>query len=191
MRPVYNHRMPRTTVPVKTGLTFEEYLEFERTSPVKHEFTHGQLFMMAGTSDRYNRIAGRFYARLLAAETGTCRTFFADMKVRTLNGRGYYPDIIVTCDEDDDDAYVKRKPCLVVEVLSDGAEAIDRGDKFHDYRKFDTLQAYVLVNQHVPRLEIYRHAPDGWRYDAKETGETLELPCLDVVLEVDALYAGA
>ena len=182
--------MPRTAEPVKTGLTFEEYLAFERTSPVKHEFSHGQLFMMAGTSDRHNRIAGRFYARLLAAETGTCRTFFADMKVRTLNGRGYYPDILVTCAEDDDDAYVKRKPCLIVEVLSDSTEAIDRGDKLHDYRKFESLSAYVLVNQHERRLEMYRRMVDGWRYDAKEAGESLELPCLGVVLEVDELYTG-
>ena len=182
--------MPRTAEPVKTGLTFEEYLEFEQTSPDKHEFAHGQLFMMAGGTDRHNRLTLKLAARLLAAETSPCLTFMADMKVRTPNGNGYYPDVLVTCDDTDDDAYVKRKPCLIIEVLSDRAEAVDRGDKLHDYRKFDTLSAYVLVNQRERRLEMYRRTADGWLYDAKEAGESLELPCVNLVLEVNALYAG-
>jgi Uma2 family endonuclease len=56
--------MARPQPPVKTGLTFEDYLVFEETSEVKHEFVDGQLFMMAGTTERHNRIAGRFYALL-------------------------------------------------------------------------------------------------------------------------------
>lgn len=181
--------MSRSTEPVKTGLNFEDYLEFEKTSPVKHEFVHGQLFMMAGGSDRHNRIAGRLYARILAAETGLCRTFIADMKVHTPGEVGYYPDILVTCSEDDDDAYVKRKPCLIIEVLSASTEAIDRGEKLHNYRKLESLQAYVLISQDTPRVELYRRdADDIWCYQVKEAGEGLELPCVGLELAVDDLY---
>ena len=153
--------MPRTAEPVKSGLTFEEYLVFEKASTVKHEFVHGQLFMMAGGTDRHNQIAGRLYALLLAAETSPCRIFVADMKVRTPDGVGYYPDVLVTCHEEDDDAYVKRRPCLVIEVLSKPTEAVDRGEKPHNYRKCSTLQAYVLVDQNEQRAEIYRRTEDG------------------------------
>ena len=90
--------MSRAAEPIRSGLTFEEYLDLERHSPVKHEFIHGQVFVTAGASDRHNRLAGRLYARLLSAETGPCRTFFADMKVRTPDGVGYYPDVLVTCE---------------------------------------------------------------------------------------------
>ena len=48
--------MPRAAEPVKTGLTFEEYLEFEKKNSEKHEFVDGQLFMMAGGSIRHNRL---------------------------------------------------------------------------------------------------------------------------------------
>ena len=144
--------MPRATKPVRTGLTFEQYLELEHASPVKHEFMDGQMFMLAGASDKHNHLAGRLYAWLLNAEKGACRTFFADMKVRTPAGVGYYPDVLVVCDEEDDDAYVKQKPCLIIEVLSPSTEAIDRGEKLHNYRTFESLQAYVLVNQEVMRL---------------------------------------
>ena len=183
--------MPRATKPVKTGLTFEEYLKLEHVSSIKHEFVDGQMFMLAGASDRHNRLAGRLYAWFLSAEEDSCLTYFADMKVRTPNGVGYYPDVLVTCDEEDDDLYVKRKPCLVVEILSPSTEAIDRGEKLHNYRTFGTLQAYVLVNQEVERVEIYRREEDGsWRYEEREAGESLRVPCLDFELRVDDLYSG-
>lgn len=74
--------MARSAQPVKTGMSFENYLEFEQTAREKHEFVDGQLFMMAGASDRHNRLAGRLYAQLLLAEVPPCRAFIADMKSR-------------------------------------------------------------------------------------------------------------
>ena len=113
------------------------------------------------------------------------------MKVRTPAGVGYYPNILVVCDEEDDDAYVKRNPCLIVEILSPSTEAIDRGEKLHNYRTFESLQAYVLVNQEVMMLEVYRREDDGtWRYEVSEVGETLTLPCLNIEFRTDDLYRG-
>ena len=164
-------------------------MKLEKMSPAKHEFVHGQLFLVVGSSDRHNRLAGRLYARLLGAETGPCRTFFADMKVRTPDGVGYYPDVPVTCDEEDDAAYVKGKPCLTVEVLSPSTEAVDRGEKLRNYLKFRSLRAYVLVNQDVQRAEVYERDEGGtWRYSVRETGERLELPCVGLELTVGELY---
>ena len=173
--------------PVRTGVTFDEYLRLEETAAVKHEYLHGQMFMLAGTSSRHNRLAGRLYARLLEAEAGTCQTFFADIK-RTPdpNGAAYYPDVLVTCDEDD--PYVKRRPCLIAGVLSPSTEAVDRGEKLLNYQKLGTLQAYLLLSQDLPRAEIYRRLPDGWRYELKEAGETL--PCVGLELPLDTLYEG-
>ena len=182
--------MPRSTKPVKTDVTFKDYLEFERTSEVKHEFVDGQLFMMAGTSDRHNRIAGRIYAALLAAEASPCRTYFADMKLKVSDDKGYYPDVLVVCDDADDEPYFKEKPCLIIEVLSDSTEAIDRGEKLHNYRKFDSLQAYVLVSQNEQRAEVFRRVDDVWLYEEKETEEMLNLPCVGLELPVSDLYTG-
>ena len=144
--------------PVCTGVTFDEYLRLEETNTVKHEYIHAQMFMLAGTSSRHNRLAGRLYARLLGTEAGICQTFFADIKVRTPdpNGAAYDPDVLVTCDEDDDDPYIKRKPCLIAKVLFPSTKAVDRGEKLLNYPKLETLQAYVLLSQDLPRGEIYR-----------------------------------
>ncbi|MGL4611319.1 MAG: Uma2 family endonuclease [Trueperaceae bacterium] len=183
--------MMRTLPPVKTGLSFEDYLDFEATATEKHEFIDGQLFMMAGATERHNRITGRFYALLLAAEDGTCKTYFADMKLRTPNDTGYYPDVLVVCDEEDNHPLVKRKPCLIIEVLSESTEAIDRGEKLGNYRLFESLQAYVLVNQHANRLEVYRHQDEGfWRYEVYENDDKVKLPCVNLELGVRQIYQG-
>jgi Uma2 family endonuclease len=183
--------MARSLPPIKTGISFEDYLNFEQTSSEKHEFVHGEIFAMAGATERHNRLTGRFYALLLAAEDGKCRTYFSDMKLRTPNNVGYYPDVLVVCDESDDHPLVKRKPCLIIEILSDSTEAIDRGEKLGNYRLFESLKAYVLVNQTIQRVEMYRrHEDTSWRYESYEAGQHFKLPCVGLELAVDSLYQG-
>ncbi len=53
------------TSPVKTELTFEDYVRFETTSDVRHEFVDGNLFVMPGETKRHNFVGGMLYAKLL------------------------------------------------------------------------------------------------------------------------------
>jgi Uma2 family endonuclease len=184
--------MARPLPPVKSGLSFEDYLAFEETATEKHEFVDGQLFMMAGSTERHNRLTLALAAKLLAAsDSSLCRVLATDVKVRTPNDVGYYPDVLIVCDEEDNHPVVKRKPCLIAEVLSDSTEAIDRGEKLGNYRLFESLQAYVLVNQHINRIEVYRrHEDNSWRYEVYEASDTLRLPCVGLELSVNQLYQG-
>ncbi|WP_149975692.1 Uma2 family endonuclease, partial [Microcystis aeruginosa] len=108
------------------NLTPEEYLQFEETSLIKHEYIDGQVYAMAGTTDTHNIVAGNIYTIIRNHLRGSdCRVYFADVKVR-LEKRNhfYYPDILVTCDDRDrETATYKRFPKLIVEVLSDSTEA--------------------------------------------------------------------
>jgi Uma2 family endonuclease len=45
-------------------ISVTEYLAGERESAVRHEYVQGEVYAMAGASDRHNRIAGNIYARL-------------------------------------------------------------------------------------------------------------------------------
>ena len=48
---------------------------------VRHELVQGAIYAMAGGSANHNRIAGKLYARLLAAPDQSCRPFISDMKL--------------------------------------------------------------------------------------------------------------
>lgn len=183
--------MPRAEEPIKTGLSFEDWLDFEETSPEKHELVDGQLFAMAGTSDRHNRIAVRLATFLeSASETSNCLVYALDMKLKSPSDDGYYPDVMVLCDTADQERSFKTKPCLLVEVLSRRTEALDRGEKLRNYQKIPTLQAYVLLSQDEPRAEIYRPGADGvWLYETVEADGVLNLPCVPLQLALSKLYS--
>jgi hypothetical protein len=85
--------------PIKTALSFEEFLDHERQSPLRHEFVDGNLFVMAGGTDRHNLIALQLAAFLLPAALGHgFHAYINDVLLAAPNGRGYYPDIFVVCD---------------------------------------------------------------------------------------------
>ena len=111
-------------------MTFEEYLEFEKESPVKHEFVGGRLYAMTGTTKRHNLIAGNIYRIMIGSAEGTaCQVFFSDVKVCTPDDQCYYPDVMVSCEPGSGDDYVERAPCLIVEVTSSTTAATDRREK--------------------------------------------------------------
>ncbi len=65
------------------NLTPEEYLQFEETSLIKHEYIDGQVYAMAGTKDTHNIVLGNIYTIICNHLRGSdCRVYFADVKVR-------------------------------------------------------------------------------------------------------------
>ncbi|MBW4466213.1 MAG: Uma2 family endonuclease [Pegethrix bostrychoides GSE-TBD4-15B] len=150
--------------PSHSHLTPDEYLQLESNSPIKHEYIDGQVYAMAGASDAHVTVTGNLFALLRSHVRGSgCRVYIADMKARieSLN-RFYYPDILVTCDpRDQATSTYKQHPTLIVEVLSDSTEAFDRGDKFFDYMKLDSLQEYVLINTRRQQIECFRRNAEG------------------------------
>lgn len=46
----------------KQKYTIEEYLQMERASEVKHEYYQGEIFAMAGASNRHNVISSNLIA---------------------------------------------------------------------------------------------------------------------------------
>ncbi|MDX2043072.1 MAG: Uma2 family endonuclease [Acidobacteriota bacterium] len=157
--------------------TVEEYLAYEMTSPVRHEYVDGQLFAMAGESKNHNRLAGRLYSGLsfnLAA--GNCEAFIENVKVKVSPTRYYYPDVVVSClePEEGEDAYVIEAPLLIIEVLSSSTQRNDRVEKMNAYQKLAGLREYVIISQESVRLEVYRHeqAGEAWQCEVFDDTES-------------------
>jgi Uma2 family endonuclease len=183
--------MPRLTEPSGTAASPEEYLRLEEKSLERHEFVDGQMFMMAGGSVQHSQIALRLASKLLEATDGTdCEVVNSDVKLQ-IGKIYYYPDVMVSCEEDRLERTFFKSPCFIAEVLCASTEPIDRGEKLLSYRTIPSLQSYVLLAQDTARAEIYKRLPDGsWRYDVLEGDAILEIGCANLSLKVSSLYRG-
>lgn len=182
--------MAETAIPNQL-MSVEEYLEFERNSPVKHEYVGGHVYAMAGGTRRHSRIALNIARRLAdIAQGGPCRVHQSDMQVPTPDGPYYYPDVVVACGQEPDDPYIEDAPCLLVEVLSPTTELVDRREKLLAYRWIPSLQAYLIVEQ--DRMAVERHWRDAdGHWQSELTGEgTVPIPCPETSLSLADIYAG-
>jgi Uma2 family endonuclease len=173
-------------------LDSEAYLIAEEQSSVKHEYIDGQVYAMAGASDAHVTIAGNFFALLRNHLRGSkCRVFISDMKARIeeLNIY-YYPDVLVTCDERDrTESTLKRYPKVIIEVLSPSTEAFDRGDKFLDYQRIETLEEYVLISTLRQRVDCFRRNAEGlWVMQSYSLGQIFSLNSLKFKTALETLY---
>ncbi|WP_199873108.1 Uma2 family endonuclease [Ideonella sp. A 288] len=176
----------------RIALSADAYLAWEATEPVRHEFVRGEVLAMAGAEERHVTTALNVAMALRAHLRGTpCRTFITDMKLRVEAADAYfYPDVMVTCSAADvADPLVKREPVLVVEVLSPGTAACDRGDKFAAYRTLPSLREYLLVDTESRRCDLYRKGADClWVLHPVEPGQAVPIDTVGLTLSAEALW---
>ena len=173
-------------------LTEFDYLDVENHSEAKHEFVHGVIHAMAGTSERHNTLAGNLFAACHAARHSSgCRPFMGDMPLRLDGGeRYYYPDVMLVCNPQDTDPMFKSLPCLLAEVSSPSTEGIDRREKRAAYLKIPTLREYLIISQDAMHIDLYqRHDMGAWHTTELAAGEHFASSCLSLVLTVETLYA--
>lgn len=171
-------------------VTADEYLEQEIASPVRHEFVNGVIYAMAGGSDRHGLIALNLASFLSNRLPDSCDVFVANMKLRIRKRKSelfYYPDVLVSCSKSDRAEYHRERPILLAEVLSPTTERIDRIEKLAAYKRLSSLAEYLIVEQDIARVEIYRRSTD-WTREVLERKDTLVLECLELELPVADLY---
>ncbi|MCW5610218.1 MAG: Uma2 family endonuclease [Rubrivivax sp.] len=149
---------------VQSSFTADEFLAWDATQTIKHEFVRGEVFAMAGAHEAHVTATMNVGMALRQHLKGSpCRTFTTDMKLRVDAADAFfYPDVFVTCSAADAaDPLIKREPVLVVEVLSPSTAAYDRGEKFAAYRQLPGLQEYLLVDPAARRCDLYRKGADS------------------------------
>jgi Uma2 family endonuclease len=175
----------------KSQITVEEYLESEKTSPVRREYVYGEVYAMAGATDNHNRIVVEIATLLNLHLRGShCEPFVGDIKVRVNSNVYYYPDILVSCEENPEDAHFRNEPILIVEVTSDSTREIDRREKRAAYLQMPSVQEYVIVEQKKMLVEIHRRQPDGrWlTHFYNRPDEEFEFVSIDLKMSVAEIY---
>ncbi|MFQ4136962.1 Uma2 family endonuclease [Nodosilinea sp. PGN35] len=175
-------------------LTPEQYLVWEETRPEKYEYIDGEVYAMSGGSVNHGRIAIRLTTLFdTHLEGSDCITGNSDIKVKIAEAQNYtYPDASVTCDARDRTTpqYITY-PCLVVEVLSEGTEAYDRGGKFRLYRQNPVLQDYLLVSSTKIEMDLYHKTEaDDWVIINYQPGDTIELQSIGLSFAIEHVYRG-
>lgn len=175
-------------------VSVEDYLAGERVSTVRHEYIGGAVYAMAGASDDHNTISLNMATALRAHLRGRpCRVFMAEVKVRLEIARQeifYYPDILVTCDPRDTDRFFKRHPKVLIEVLSEGTDHIDRREKFLSYTQIETLEEYVLVAQDKMEVTVFRRAAQWQPEVLRQPDQDLRLTSLEFRIPLRDVYEG-
>jgi Uma2 family endonuclease len=148
----------------KTPFTSEDFLAWDETQTIRHEYVDGEVFAMAGAEDRHVTVSLNAASALKQHLAGSrCRVYIADMKLYVAARNNYfYPDVMITCSETDrEDTLIKREPKLIVEVLSPSTAAYDRGEKFANYRALPSLREYVLIDAEKRSIDVYRLGDQG------------------------------
>ena len=168
------------------------YFAWEAQQLEKHELIDGHVYAMTGGSVNHGRIAIRFTALFDTHLEGShCITGNSDIKVNIIGTQNYtYPDASVTCDDRDKSTtqYITY-PCLIVEVLSKGTEAYDRGSKFRMYRQNPMLIDYLLVSSTRIEIDLYHKNEAGhWLIINYQAGDTIELKSIDLHFPIEHIY---
>lgn len=170
-----------------------QYLADEFHAPTRREYVGGVVYAMSGASVRHNRIATNLLTSLGTGLRGRrCEPFNSDMKVRIqlpTHVRFYYPDAMVVCRSNPEGDAFQDSPAVIFEVLSAATRRVDEGEKRDAYLTIPSVQAYVLVEQEVAALIVYRRTDQGFVREVLDgPGAQLTLPELGLELPLEELY---
>jgi Uma2 family endonuclease len=173
----------------KEPLTYAQYLAFERASADKHEFAEGEVFAMSGAKRAHNELTVSLRTLLSIALKGKgCRVFSPDIRVRTGDDVGAYPDVSIVSgkpvftDEAEDEL---RNPIVLVEVLSDSTER----DKLAHYQTIGSLRDVLFVATRSKRIDHYARQNDGsWVRRSAEAGGAIRVESIGVGVAVEEVY---
>jgi len=173
--------------------TADDFLAWDRTQLVRHEYVCGEVFAMAGAGEAHVTLALNVAMALRQHLAGTpWRTFITDMKLRVEAADVFfYPDVMVTCSAADAaDPLVKREPVLIVEVLWPSTAAFHRGEKFAAYRLLPTLREVLFVDPATRRSDLYRLGAEGlWVLHPTAADEGVSLQSVGLTIPGAALWA--
>jgi Uma2 family endonuclease len=181
-------------------ITPEEYLAFDRNSPIKNEYYDGNIYPMiepirgmAGASFTHNQIFSNLFGGLHGQLKGSpCQIYGSDFRV--LADRSYtYPDLVAVCGEcrfSDGQFDILLNPTLLVEILSPSTESWDRGGKFEHYKRLESLREYVLIAQDRMRVELFTRQGDEWIPTILERpDDVLQLASIGCAVPLAEIYA--
>jgi Uma2 family endonuclease len=184
--------MSMSAAPEAFRMSVEAYLALDNASPqTRYEYLDGRVLMMSGGSLQHAFISANVIGFFNQALRGSsCRTYTSDARVKLTESHYVYPDATVSCTSRPDvKAQTITEPTVIVEVLSPGTEAYDRGRKLESYRACPSLQSVLLISQDRPAIDVYRRrSADIWTVQTYYLDDAITLEAIPVTLPVAEVY---
>jgi Uma2 family endonuclease len=172
--------------------TYEQYLEVERLSSVRHEFLDGEIYAMAGGTPEHGILAARITALLAAGVPPGCHVASSDVKILIeATGLATYPDVSVVCGplaRAPIDSLALTNPVVLVEVTSPSTEDYDRGDKLSHYRQIPSLRAVLIVAHGSKCISVVQRETSNWSTRNVRPGERVTLAAPAITFDLDEVY---
>ena len=184
--------------PGRMLMTRETFLHLiSQGTPERYEWIDGVVYNMTGSSGAHAFLALAMYNLLRSTYPldGLCQPF-TEQWVELPDGSLLAPDTVLTCTLSDwsepDGASTPMRithPRLIVEVLSKSTQGYDRKRKLERYKACASLEAYLLIHQKEPRVDVFRRH-DGWQEKRMIGLDTvIQLPELGLTIPLATLYA--
>jgi len=177
--------------------TLEEYFALERVGEARYEYWDGEILCMSGGTERHYIISDNIYLKLSSLLAGRkCRAFTGGAPIKTPSLPPYrYPNVSVVCGKpvfaNINGIDALTNPTIIVEVLSPGAEHLDKEEKRNAYQKIPSLKEYLIVAQDAPHITLYRRQGRRWaRQDFGDLKPALELTSINSQVLISDIYAG-
>jgi Uma2 family endonuclease len=173
-------------------LRLEQYLGFERVASRPNEYVHGKLRVRPGKNQKHCLIVTNLICAFHAATRDSALHVMANAMKVILEKEPlivYYPDVLVIPEVKGNNNDYVTKPCLIVEVLSEDTEHIDKTEKKINYQRLESLEAYLIVHQNQKRIDVHRRISSSeWTVEEYGPDAEIELDCPKMTLKLEDVY---
>ncbi len=176
-------------------ITVQEYLESEINAVEKHEFFDGEVFAMAGASEKHNRVVVNLTIEIGKHLKGkSCTIYPSDMRVATPQSDAYmYPDLSIVCGEIELKENIfdtLMNPSVIIEVMSPTTKVYDSGYKFFYYKQIPSLKEYIIIDPTQYFVAKFsRQIDNSWNIvDTEGQNASIMINTIELEIPFDDIY---
>lgn len=161
----------------------EFYQHYVNCEDPKYTIVDGEIVLMSPPSKNHTRIVRNLSTQIdlhIIENNKDCEVFPEHYTIPIPNSKKYYlPDLTVECKN-------IKTPILIIEVLSKNRDT-DLNKKFDVYSKINSLREYVVIEQHIMEVKIFRRK-DDWKATIYSYGSLVHFESIDFEIEIEKIY---
>jgi len=171
-------------------MTLAQFLEWEESQSVRHEFDGFQPSAMTGGTANH-----AYIQRNLAISVGgrlrgrDCRFIGSDLKIE-VGGRIRYPDGFVLCSPLLGGDQVAREPVVIFEILSASTAGTDLVTKNQEYAATPSVLRYIILSQDQIGGTMFERIDGDWVGHLLTSHSVLRMPEIGIEVPLAELYEG-